>query len=308
VKHGLGLLRWLGIVPIAAVLAPACSQGQGQGRVATPPGDALDIPDCWSGPFDLHPDFFAAVPSTGPDGVQTGSDALQIRVQNGGDLETFSDGLLIVIDDAGQVRGDPAADGTARPSLLGARLVVSEGPGVVPPGLPVVPVANPRIVHAALYLEHTCRTQNDALYALDAVTVNADGTCNRPDGGDPPLPCGAPALASDAVDGGPDATSTDAAAVSDAGAGTADAGPGATASNVRQSTIIFDSLFDNNPNEANAAARLTSTAQPVGFDLYLADPRERCPNGQGPPPRCRGHITGWFSFYFQRGRPAQPFP
>jgi hypothetical protein len=258
--------------------------------VSSPPGDGLDIPDCWSGPFDLHPDFFAAVPAVGPNGVRTASDALQIRIQNGGDLETFSDGLLIVVDDVGEVRGEPAADGTSRPSLLDVALVVSDAPGVVPPGQPVVPVASPRIVHAALYLDRTCRTQNDALYALDAVSVNPDGTCNRPPTGDPALDCGAPATASPAGDAGLEGGA-------DAAAGAA---PPAT---VRQSTITFHSLFDGDPNEANAHERLTDAA----FDFYFADPRERCPEG-GPPPRCRGHLTGWFNFYFERGRPAQPFP
>ena len=285
-------VQGLGIALLAALLAPACSLGQGQGAVASPKGDGLDIPDCWSGPFDLHPDFFAAVPGVGPNDVQPTSDALQIRIQNGGDLETFSDGLLIVIDDVAEVRGDPAPDGTPQASLLNVPLLVSLPPNVIPPELPIVPVTNPRIVHAALYLDRTCRTQNDALYAMDAVTVNADGTCNRPDGGDPPLPCGAPATANNVSvamsDGG-----------IEAGAG------GASAGNVRQSTIVFKSLFDNNANEANAAKRYTNVPN---FDFYFADPRERCPGGGGPPPRCRGHLSGWFTFYFQRGRPAQPFP
>jgi hypothetical protein len=70
------------------------------------------------------------------------------------------------------------------------------------------------------------------------------------------------------------------------------------------STITFTSLFNANPDETNAAERLSSGS----FDFYLADPREICPGGLGPPPPCRGHIHGTFSFYFQRGRPAQPFP
>ncbi len=254
----------------------------------------LDVPNCWSGPFDLHPDFFAAVPATAPNGVATDSDALEIRIQKGADFEGFSDGLIISIDDAGEVRGDSGPNGP-RPSLLGTPLVVSLPPGVVPPGLPITPVANPRIVHAALYLDSTCRTQNDALYALDAVTVNADGSCSRPDGGDPPLACGAPATAN--PDGG-------------IGGGTADAGAdgapaGSGPANIRQSTITFTHLFDGNPNESNAEARLTNVQ---AFDFYLGDPREICPGGLGPPPRCRGHLSGWFNFYFQRGRPAQPFP
>jgi hypothetical protein len=265
----------------------------------------LNVPDCWSGPFDLHPDFFAAIPATGSSGVPAQSDSMQIRIQNGSDFQTFSDGLLLVLDDAGLIRGDHG------PGLLDTPLVVSLPPNIVPPGVPITPVPNPRIVHAMLYLNRTCRTQNDPIYALDAVTVNADGSCDRPDGGEPPLPCGAPATA---VDGGGGAQGG-----ADAGTGArSDAGMSATAppGQVRQSTIVFQSLFDGAPDESSAAKRYTNVPDcaslpagaPCGFDLYFANPREVCPGGGGPPPRCRGHLTGWFNFYFQRGKPAQPFP
>jgi hypothetical protein len=276
------------LATLASLAVAACSLGQGQGQVT----GTLDVPDCWSGPFDLHPDFFAAVPATAPNGVQTTVNALQIRIQNGADFETFSDGLVIGIDDAGEVRGDPGPSG-ARTSLLGVPLVVSLPPSVVPPGVPITPIPNPRIVHAALYLGRTCRTQNDALYALDAVSTNPDGSCDRPPGGDPAPACGAPAMGP--VDGGASDAGTDATAP--------DAGSSAPAT-TRQSTITFSHLFDGNPNESNAGERLSSAT----LDLYLGDPRETCPGGLGPPPRCRGHLTGWFNFYFQRGRPAQPFP
>jgi hypothetical protein len=273
---------------LVALAVAACSLGQGQGEVK----GVLDVPDCWSGNFDLHPDFFAAVPATAPNGVQTTTNALEIRIQNGSNFQTFSDGLIIGIDDAGEVRGDPGPNGP-RPSLLNVPLVVSLPPDVVPPGVPITPIPNPRIVHAALYLDRTCRLQNDALYALDAVSTNPDGSCDRPPGGDPAPACGGPAtgpLDGGAVDAGIDAS-------------TPDAGPAAPPT-VKQSTITFSHLFDGNPSESNAGERLSSAT----FDFYLGDPREICPGGQGPPPRCRGHLTGWFNFYFQRGRPAQPFP
>src|SRR5579884_2371433 len=193
---------------LAVVLAPACSLGEGTGSVT----GVLDVPLCWSGCFDLKPDFFAAVPST--------SDALQLRIQSGGDYETFSDGLAILIDDAGEIRGDPRADGTPRPSLLGQTLYVTLPPEVTPPGVPVKPVASPAVVHAALYLERTCRTQNVALYAVDAVTLNPDGTCSRPAGGEPPLPCGAPA-------GAPASVLGDAGSAAEAGTASAGAEAGA---------------------------------------------------------------------------------
>lgn len=87
----------------AAVLAPACSLGAGTGTCS----GTLDVPDCWSGDFDLHPNFFAAVPATTPEFPTFTSDSLRIRIQNGGDYETFSDGLIILVNDVGQVRGDP---------------------------------------------------------------------------------------------------------------------------------------------------------------------------------------------------------
>jgi hypothetical protein len=301
------------VLPLAIWLAPACSIGQGTGCVA----GTLNSPDCWSGPFDLHPDFFAANPTNGT--------ALQIRIQNGIDYETFSDGLAVLIDDIGAVRGDPLPDST-RPSLLGQPLVVGLPASVTPPGVPVKAVANPTIVHAALYLDRTCRTQNVALYAMDAVSLEADGTCNRPPTGETPPACGAPAVLSDAGTSGPTPSAAGADASSDAAAdaqaesgapsGVTPSDAGALAAlacgqadrfwptNIATSTMTFTSVFDGNLSESNAQQRLTDAT----FDLYLADPREICPGGLGPPPRCRGHLQGSFHFYFQRGRPAQPFP
>jgi hypothetical protein len=290
---------------IAIALVPACSIGQGQGSVT----GELDVPDCWSGRFDLHPDFFAAVPATGSNGVPAQTNSMQLRIQSGDDFQTFSDGVIITIDDATLIRGG----GSAGAGLLDVPLVVGLPPSALPPGVPITPVANPPIVHAALYLNRTCRTQNDALYALAAVTTNPDGSCSRPDGGEPPLPCGAPATAA-STDGGADAS-----VAPDAGGG-GDAGASSPAPGlVKQSTIVFQRLFDGDPGESNAADRYTNVPQcpdgvspggamPCGFDFYLANPREICPGGLGPPPRCRGHIQGWFNFYFQRGKPAQPFP
>jgi hypothetical protein len=286
------LLRVTVVAGLAAALAPACSLGQGTGSAS----GELNVPDCWSGPFDLHPDFFAAVPGASPHNTTTPLNTLQIRIQNGGFYETFSDGILILVDDAGEVRGDPVGN-QSRPSLLGQTLVVSLPPSVVPPGVPITPIANPRIVHAALYLDRTCRTQNDALYAMDAVSgVAADGTCAAPEGGgSSSLGCPGPATA---VDGG----------LVDAGAPEAEAGGVSVgaggAGGVGMSTITFTSLFDGNPDESDAAKRLSE----ADFELYFADPREMCPGGLGPPPPCRGHLKGHFKFYFERGRPAQPFP
>jgi hypothetical protein len=277
-------------VVVAAAVLPACSQGQGTGSVT----GTLDIPDCWSGDFNLHPNFFAAVSNTNSIGV-TATPAVQIRIQNGSDLEGFSDGLLITVLDAGEVRGDPLPDGTTRPSLLGQPLIVSQPPSVTPPGVPVMAIANPPIVQANLYLNHTCSTSNDALYALAAVALGPNGECS----GVPAPMCGGPAIADGGViDGGV----TEGGVASDAS--TAVDGAAAVSTNVGQSTIVFNSLFDGNADEPNAAARLSDAS----FEFFLADPRDGCPGGLGPPPPCRGHLVGNFHFYFQRGRPAQPFP
>jgi hypothetical protein len=286
-------LRALGLAALATWLAPACSLAEGSGSAQ----GVLNVTDCWSGAYNLQPNFFAAVPSASPalgsGEMQTvgQADTLQIRIQNGGDFESFSDGIAILVDDAGAILGQPTPDGLPRPSLLGQNLVVSIPAGVEVTGVPVMPVGTPGIVHATLYLQRTCRTQNVALYALSAVTVNPDGTCDRPPGGDPLPTCGAPATLPD----------TDASTIQPAFAQT---GPDAGAGPVRSSWINFTNLFDGNPDEANANKRLSQAT----FEFFLADPREVCPGGFGPPPRCRGHLTGNFKFYFERGQPAQPFP
>jgi hypothetical protein len=284
-----GAFAWIGRFALGGSLAllvmPACSLGQGTGCVA----GTLDVPDCWSGAFDLHPDFFAAMP--------TNSAALQIRIQNGIDYETFSDGLIILVDDVGEVRGTPLSDGTPRPGLLGQPLVVSLPPGVSPPGVPLKASPVRSLVHASLYPERTCRTQNVALYAVDAVSLEADGTCNRPDGGSPPLRCDAPVTV---AEGGAAASEADAGSVAACTAFQSTRVSGGVAT----SMIRFTSLFDGDVTASNAQQRLTD----ADFDFYFADPRDVCPGGLGPPPRCRGRLQGHVHFYFQRGRPAQPFP
>jgi hypothetical protein len=294
--------RLAGLVLAAGLglwFAPGCSLAEGTGSVT----GVLDVTDCWSGDFNLQPNFFAAIPSatggieSGVNEAESPSDALQLRIQNGGDFESFSDGVAILIDDAGEVRGDPLPGGVQRESLLGRNLVVSLPVGVIVSGVPVTAVANPGIVHATLYLQKTCRAQNVALYALSEVTTNADGTCDRPDGGDPPLACGSAATLPE----------TDGGSIEPAVPGQgADAGAAASASTAttRTSWINFQSLFDGNPDEPDAQKRLTQAT----FELFLADPREICPGGLGPPPRCRGDLKGSFKFYFERGQPAQPFP
>jgi hypothetical protein len=305
-------------VLLGAVVGSGCSRGEGTGCAS----GTLNIPNCWAGDFDLRPTFFAAIPAAA-------AGSLLIRAQNGGDYESFSDGIAFDIDDIGAIRGDPLSDGTPEPSLLcpcsassvqcvaadaasaacplcavgapGAhRLIVSLPPSVTPPGVPVQATLNPSIVHATLYLQHTCRTQNLALYAMAAVTLNPDGSCLPPLGSPSASSCGAPAVVT--PDAGADAATLDATA----GGAPPDAGgapPATSAPVIGTSTISFHDLFDGNENESSAQQRLSY----ADFDLYFADPRESC-GSLGPPPPCRGHLTGNFNFYFERGQPAQPFP
>ena len=76
----LGRKRWLarsaGCVLGACVLemtTPGCSLGEGSGYVT----GTLNVPLCWSGPFNLNPTFFGAVPYM---------NSLDIRIQNGADI------------------------------------------------------------------------------------------------------------------------------------------------------------------------------------------------------------------------------
>lgn len=300
-----------GVAALVHVLATGCSVGDGSGTVS----GTLDVPDCWSGDFNLNPDFFAANPY---------GDSVTIRIQKGGDYASFSDGLSILVDNVHEIRGDAPYS----PSLLGTPLTVSLPAGVSIAGAPVIPQPDPSIVHMTLYLQKSCPTQNVALYALESVSVDADGNCNPAPTGPYILQCDAPsAVGLTAIadsDAGTDAvaradaraTPADAslrdatlpqdAATGDAGAMLAtEAGTVLPASApVRHSSITFQSLFDGNEDESNAAQRFTSAT----FKVYLADPRDACPGGLGPPPPCRGYLTGSFQFYFERGLPGQPFP
>ncbi len=238
---------------------PSCSQGEGSGKVA----GTLNVPNCWTGPFELAADFLAAVPYR---------EGLQLRIQSGSDFESFSDGLSILLYDINKVRPDPANGFAGR---YGQSLAVDLPPEVTPPGVPVVAKADPAFNSLTLYLQKSCQTQNVTLHAVEEVTIPSDRTCEvKPmKGADPTVGCDP----------------------------TKDA-PGGVGSG--KSLIAYTHVFDGKVDEPQAAERLTSGC----FDVYLADPREQAPGGLGPPPRCRGHIRGTFSFYFERGKPSQPFP
>jgi hypothetical protein len=242
-----------------AAAAPACSQGEGTGRIA----GTLNVPNCWTGAFELKSDFFAAVPYR---------DGMLLRIQSGSDFENFSDGLAILINDITKIRPD-ASKGLA--GKYGQPLDVDLPPEVTPPGTPVEPTPNPGLVSMALYLQRSCRTQGVSLHAIDAVTLPNDGTCTVQPmlGADPSQGCAPDKEAPGGVGNG-------------------------------KSVVTFTSVANGKVAEETAAERLNAGC----FDIYLADPREAEPGGQGAPPPCRGHIRGTFSFFYERGRPSQPFP
>src|SRR5690606_37087743 len=77
-----GTFRMRAISAIAVcVLVLGCRTGEGEGEVTS---ERLFVKDCWNGPFDLEPTFFAAEPAAGD---------LMIRVQRGDNYEEVSDGL-----------------------------------------------------------------------------------------------------------------------------------------------------------------------------------------------------------------------
>jgi hypothetical protein len=239
----------------------SCGVGTGVGSVT---GD-LYVTDCWSGKYDLQPNFFAATPD--PD-----SDTLTIRVQNGSDYINFSDGIDILVTNVSATRSAIETNGPQQ-------LSVSLPPAVVPPGVPVTPTPTPATVQLALYLQQTCRPETPGLYAMDLVTTDVPS-----EGG---ILCSATTVAS--------------ASMCDSGAA-----PAATGS----STITFNHLFDASLAEGGDPGALTADQRLIDatFDVLLADPRDECPGGLGPPAPCRGHLTGSFRFYFERGTPAQAFP
>jgi hypothetical protein len=65
--------------------------------------------------------------------------------------------------------------------------------------------------------------------------------------------------------------------------------------------ITFNSIFSGDPNEKDSQDRLTEAT----FNVKLADPRELI--GAEDAASVTSDLTGDFTFFFQRGQPAQPF-
>lgn len=72
--------------------------------------------------------------------------------------------------------------------------------------------------------------------------------------------------------------------------------------------VRFRSLFSGDPNEKSAAEKYTD----ADFDLIIGDPHD-APLGEpldadAIPAEFTSHLTGYFRYYFERGKPGQPFP
>jgi hypothetical protein len=132
-----------GAVPLV-LFALGCTVGEGEGWVKS---ERLFVEECWSGPFDLGPDFFGA--------NSFREDAMFLRVQRGDNIEELSDGLIVVINDL-----------PAQRARVGQPIDVGLPPGVSPPGVPVVYNDNPAPVSLALYLHDSCHAQNGTVYSM----------------------------------------------------------------------------------------------------------------------------------------------
>ncbi len=133
---------------VTVMLASACSQGAGEGSVQNVAGKNLIVHDCWNGPFNLEPSFFAANPFS--------TDVMAIRVQRGDDNEEVSDGLSVMVNDVQTIRN----------SDLNQPLTVGLPPGVTPPGIPLKLNTNPPLVSLTLYLHDSCHIQNGVIYSI----------------------------------------------------------------------------------------------------------------------------------------------
>lgn len=71
-------------------------------------------------------------------------------------------------------------------------------------------------------------------------------------------------------------------------------------------SITFQHLFSGDPNEDTGAEKFTQAE----FDIEVGDPRDVALGEpvEALPADRRSRVTGFFSFYFERGQPGQPFP
>ena len=150
----------------AMAIAACVSVGDGKGDAKS---EHLIAKDCWDGPFDLEPDFFAADPFR---------DTVHIRLQRGNYLLELSDGVVILIDSMEEVRG-----------RLGEDIPVTISPGVAPPGLSPGDLCEGDLcespIHAALYLLDSCHAQNTVLYAISGTVTFEELFSGDPNESDP---------------------------------------------------------------------------------------------------------------------------
>jgi hypothetical protein len=148
----IGRLGHLLAAVVLGATATGCDVGQGEGWVRS---DLLAVPDCWSGPFDLQPDFFGTVPYR---------DTQQIRIQRGSDQPEVSDGVAIQVNATGAIREQQL--GQALDVGLSPELWSDINPTAVPGPAP--------LVNLALYLQFSCHNQNIVLYGVGGtVTFSA---------------------------------------------------------------------------------------------------------------------------------------
>lgn len=73
-------------------------------------------------------------------------------------------------------------------------------------------------------------------------------------------------------------------------------------------SMRFHSLFSGDANEKSAVEKYTDAE----FNVTIGDPRDaplgEAIDGDAIPEQFTSHLTGYFRFYFERGRPGQPFP
>jgi hypothetical protein len=139
------------VLALTLALGTGCTVGDGSGEVTA---DRLYLQDCWNGPFNLQPDFFAANSYRG--------ESLQIRVQRGDNNQEASDGLTVLVRDLDAVKNQ-----------LGKAIPVGVPEGVAPPGQPLTGEPGP-LVSLSLYLHQTCHEQNSATYSVSGtITFNS---------------------------------------------------------------------------------------------------------------------------------------
>lgn len=125
-----------------------CTMGAGDGEVES---EQLHVSHCMNGPFKLGPTFFAGVPYRR---------RFLMRIQRGGDLQEFSDGLSVLVDDVRYIDAN-----LGEPIKVGLPSSVEPVDGEPGDNTERTPV------HLALYLHRTCRQQISTLYALRGVIV-----------------------------------------------------------------------------------------------------------------------------------------